>query len=183
MKYTVHTIETAPEEAKETLRGVEKKFGFLPNILGVMAEAPALAEGYGQLSRLFAQTSLTTTEQQVILLTVSHDNGCEYCVAAHSVGAAMNKVAPEVIDAIRDGRPIDDERLEALRRFTASMVNSLGWPSEADIRAFTDAGYTKTQILEVILGIGLKTLSNYTNHIAETPLDNQFASAEWSKVA
>lgn len=62
-------------------------------------------------------------------------------------------------------------------------MNTRGWPSDEDIRAFTNAGYGERQILEVILGIGFKTLSNYTNHVAGTPLDTAFAKAAWSKAA
>jgi alkylhydroperoxidase family enzyme len=92
-------------------------------------------------------------------------------------------VPDHVVQAIRAGRPIVDYKLEALRRFTAAVVTMRGWPSEADTRGFLDAGYTRAQILEVVLGVGMKTLSNYTNHIADTPLDHAFAKAAWSKAA
>jgi alkylhydroperoxidase family enzyme len=88
-----------------------------------------------------------------------------------------------VVQAIRNGRPIADKKLEALRRFTAAVVTSRGWPSDADTGAFLNAGYGRQQVLEVVLGVGIKTLSNYTNHIADTPLDQAFATAAWSKAA
>lgn len=180
MSYPVHTPETAPESARATLEGAAKAYGFVPNLLGVMAEAPALVQAYTAVSRLFEQTSLTPTERQVVLLTVSAHNGCTYCVAAHSVIAGMQQVPAAVIEALRDGQPIADARLEALRRFTAEVVQSRGWPAEAALRAFADAGYTRAQVLEVVLGVGFKTLSNYTNHIAQTPVDAAFAKAEWT---
>lgn len=183
MAYTVHTVETAPEAAKETLAGAQKAFGFLPNLLGVMAEAPALVTAYVTLNRLFQETSFSATERQIVLLTASYENGCEYCVAAHSTMAGMQKVPADAVQAIRDGRPIADKKLEALRRFTATVVTSRGWPQETDIEAFLSAGYGKAQILEVILGVGFKTLSNYTTHVTHTPLDQAFAAAAWSKAA
>lgn len=183
MTYPLHTVETAAEAAKETLAGAKKAYGFLPNLLAVMAEAPALVKAYTTLSRIFEETSFSATERQVVLLTVSYENDCEYCVAAHSVIAGMQKVPEDVVRAIRDDRPIAEKKLEALRRFTAAVVTSRGRPSDTDIDAFVNAGYHKTQVLEVVLGVGMKTLSNYTNHIAGTPLDQAFTKAAWSKAA
>ena len=183
MSYTIHTPETAPEAARETLEGARKAFGFVPNLLGVMAEAPALLKAYRALHALFDETSFTPTERQVVLMTASYENGCEYCIAAHTVIAAMQKVPRHVVEAIRNGAPIADSKLEALRRFATVIVKARGWPSEEDVGAFLEAGYTKAQVLEVVLGVGFKTLSNYTNHIAGTPLDKAFAAAAWSKAA
>ncbi|PCJ58215.1 MAG: carboxymuconolactone decarboxylase [Rhodospirillaceae bacterium] len=175
MTYPVHSLDTAPAAAKEDLAEAKAAYGFLPNLLGVMAEAPALLKAYRTVAGLFEGTSLSSTEQQIVLLAVSHENKCNYCVAAHSVIAKMQKVPVDVVHAVRDGQPVADKKLEALRRFTGSVVASRGWPSDADTKAFLDAGYSKAQILEVVLGIGMKTLSNYTNHIADTPLDEAFA--------
>jgi uncharacterized peroxidase-related enzyme len=183
MTYPVHTAETAPEGAKEILEGARNTFGFVPNLMGVMAGVPALVKAYVALMHIFDETSLSPTERQIVLLTASYENGCEYCVAAHSIIAGMQKVADNVVQAIRHGRPIEDRKLEALRRFASEVVTSRGWPSEATTRAFLGAGYTEAQILEVILGVGFKTLSNYTTHVTDTPLDQAFLKAAWSKAA
>lgn len=183
MSYTVHTIETAAESAKPALVATKEAYGFVPNLLAVMAEAPMLLKAYRALSELFEETSLSPSERQVVLLTASYENGCEYCVAAHTVVAAMDKVPVDVVSAIRDGKPIADRKLEPIRRFTATVVASRGWPSDAETEAFLNAGYGKQQVLEVVLGVGIKTLSNYTNHIAHTPLDRAFATAAWRRAA
>jgi len=155
----------------------------VPNLLGTMAEAPALLNAYTTLAGIFDKTSFNPTERQVVLLSVSYENSCEYCVAAHSVIASMQKVPADVVEAIRKNQPITDPRLEALRRFTTAVVASRGWPTEEQTSAFLAAGYGRQQILEVVLGVGMKTLSNYTNHLAGTPLDAAFAKAAWSKDA
>jgi uncharacterized peroxidase-related enzyme len=183
MQYTIHSVASAPDASRHTLASAQRSLGFVPNLLAVMAEAPALLQAYVALDMLFDKTSLTPSERQVVLLSVSYQNDCEYCVAAHTVIAAMQKVPSDVVESIRAGRPIADPRLEALPRFTARVVTSRGMPSPAETRAFLDAGYSKAQALEVILGIGMKTLSNYTNHIADTPIDDAFAAAVWSKAA
>jgi len=181
MSYPVHTVETAPEAAKEFLAGATKTYGFLPNLFGVMASAPPLVKTYGAVGQLFNETSFSPTERQVVLLSVSAENECGYCVAAHSVIASMQGVRSEVIEALRQGAPLPDRKLEALRQFTTAVVVKRGHPSRDDIAAFLNVGYTEANILEVVLGVGLKTISNYTNHIAATPLDPAFASAKWAK--
>jgi len=104
-------------------------------------------------------------------------------MGAHSVAAEMQKVPGNVIEAIRTDQPIQDARLEAPRRFTTAIVEQRGWASETDVEACLDAGFTNAQILEVIVGVSFKTLSNYTNHIADTPLDKAFAPRAWTPVA
>jgi uncharacterized peroxidase-related enzyme len=183
MTYPLHTIDSAPAAAKESLAAARKAYGFVPNLLAVMAEAPTLLKGYGTLIRIFDETSLTPSERQVVLLATSAENECDYCVAAHSVIAQMQKVPEAVVQALRDGTPIADPRLEALRRLTVSIVQSRGWPAAAELEAFLAAGYSQAQVLEVVLGVGAKTLSNYVNHLADTPLDGAFAKAAWAKAA
>ncbi len=121
-------------------------------------------------------------EQEVVFLTISIGNGCDYCVAAHSMIAdKMSKVPPPVLAAIRDGSAIPDEKLAALSKFTAVMRSTRGLPSSADVRAFLSAGYHEPQILEIILAIAVKTLSNYSNHLFHTPVDDMFVGYAWPK--
>lgn len=181
MTFRTHTADSAPASARPILEGAKESLGFVPNLFATMADAPSLLSAYTTLADLFDQTSFDPTERQVVLLAVSAENGCEYCVAAHTAIAGMQKVPSEVITAIRDGRPIADQKLEALRRFAVSTVKTRGFPSVADTQAFYNAGYGETQILEVVLGVGMKTLSNYTNHIARTSLDKAFEPVAWSK--
>ena len=101
-------------------------------------------------------------------------------MAAHTVVAGMQKVPTDVIDAVRGDRPIIDHRLEALRLFATAVVEKRGWVSDDDISAFLAAGFSRAQILEVILGVSFKTLSNYTNHVADTLLDKAFETGAWS---
>jgi uncharacterized peroxidase-related enzyme len=182
-QFNVHSKETAPAESAELLAAAEKGYGFVPNLLGVMAESPATLKAYMTIGKTFDESSFSATERQLVILTASRLNGCHYCVAAHSAVANMQKVPADVIDAIRDDQPIVDEKLEALRAFTTAVVEKRGWVSADDIAAFQAAGYSKAQILEVILGLSFKTLSNYINHIAETPLDDAFAKQAWTPVA
>lgn len=91
----------------------------------------------------------------------------------------MQKDPAHVTNALRDGRPIEDPRLQALSQFTVAVVRGRGHVDE-EVKAFLAAGYQPPQVLEVLVGVMLKTLSNYTNHIAGTPLDDVFAARAWA---
>lgn len=172
--------KTAPEEVRPTLAGVEKRYGFVPNLYRVFANAPVALESYLALSDCFQHGTLTPTERNTVLLAASRENGCRYCVAVHSAVADMQKDPPQHIAALRDDRPLDDPKLEALRRLTRALVRGRGHVGDDDLAAFFGAGYLPAQVLEVLVGVTLKTLSNYTNHLAETPLDGAFAARAWS---
>ena len=179
--FPVRTIEDAPANSRDTLEQVQQGYGFIPNVVGVMAGSPALVKAYTTLSQLLGETGFSPEEQQVAILSVSYANGCDYCMAAHSMSAEKTGVDQAVIEALRAGKPLPDERLEALRRFVQTLVEKRGWADEDDIQAFVDAGFERERVLDCILAVGMKTLSNYTNHIAETPLDDVFAGKEWRK--
>jgi len=174
-----HDMDSAPEAARPWLEKAETEFGFIPNILRVQAEAPAALAGYMTLSGQFAESSFSAAEQQIVLLAISFVNRCDYCMAAHSMIARMNGVSEPVVAALRAGEPLPDSRLEALRHFAALMTTERGHVSQGELERFLAAAFTRAQALEVILAIAQKTLSNYTNHIAETPLDSALSDHAW----
>lgn len=158
-----------------------KAMHMVPNMYTYMAHAPALLQTYMDgYQRFRAESGFTPAEQEVVFLAISRENGCEYCVAAHStVADLMSKVPREVTDAIRDDREVPDARLGALAAFTRHMVATRGRPTDAAAREFLAAGYTDTQVLYVILAVSVKTISNYSNHICDTPIDGAFKVREW----
>lgn len=180
--FRIHTPASAAPAARETLEKVSKQFGFVPNLMGIMANSPPLMKAYLQLSQLLRETGFSPLEQQLLLLVVSVENRCAYCVAAHSASLKRAGASAEIIGPLRDGKPLTDAKLEALRRFATTVVRSRGFPDKVEIGAFLAAGYEPNRILDVILAVGLKTLSNYTNHIANTPLDSTFSAERWGKM-
>jgi AhpD family alkylhydroperoxidase len=181
MEFTIHMIDTAPEDSKATLVHVQQTFGFIPNLEGIFAQAPALLKGSMALWDLFATTSFSPIEQQIIYLTANYEHECHYCMAAHSSLAKMIGMSADDIQALRDGTPLKNTKLQALRRFTQRMIQARGWIEDSEIEEFLAVGYSKHQVLEVILGIAVKVMHNYTNHIAKTPLDRPFQPYTWSK--
>jgi AhpD family alkylhydroperoxidase len=176
-----YTIDTAPAASKSTLEETKRAFGFVPNLQAHMAESPELLAGYTALWDLFAKSSLTPHEQQVVYLTSNFENGCHYCMAGHSTLAKMIGMDPAVIAALRAGTPLPDAKLEALHRFTTIVVRERGFAPDAEVEAFLAAGYTRRNVLEVILGVATKVMSNYTNHIVHTPYDAFMKGNEWTR--
>jgi uncharacterized peroxidase-related enzyme len=179
--FKLHNLASAPAGSLPILEAANKGLGFIPNLYAHLAEAPAALEAYKQLGALLEKSSLTPTEQQVILIAVSVENGCEYCVAAHSFLARnMVKVPDNVIAALRGGQTLPDSKLNALVTFAQAVVRERGRVAHSqELKDFFAAGYTPQNALEVVLGVTMKTLSNYTNHLTDTPLDAAFANEAW----
>jgi len=181
MTFKVHNIDDAPEQARHTLKVLEERYGFLPNFMGVLAESPALLNGYLALEAQVKKTSLSPVERNVVMLTISADHGSGYCMAVHSKDAEKEDVPIEVLDDLRAGSPVDDPKLEALRLYTKGVMKNHGRPSDEVKEKFLAAGYGPQQALEIILIIAMKTISNYTNKIAHTPLDDAFKETAWTQ--
>ena len=181
-QFDIHTLESAPAESRDLLEGSLKAFGRVPGLHGVMAESPALLDGYKALHRLFAEeTTFDKDELTVVWQAINVEHECHYCVPAHTGIAKMMKVDDEIIDALRDETPLPNARLEALRTFTLEVVRQRGDVTDEQVQAFLDAGFTKRQILEIILGVAQKVMSNYTNHLAETPVDQVMQKFAWER--
>jgi len=182
-EFTIHDETTAPEDIQDFLMQTKKRNGFIPNLHGIMAEAPGLLEGYRAINDLFLKSSFNRDEITVIWQSVNVENNCHYCVPAHTMVAKGMKIDPEITEALRNETPLANAKLEALRTFTLQVARQRGVVDDNDVQAFLDAGYTKRNILEVILGLSQKVMSNYTNHLANTPLDAPFKSVAWEKKA
>ena len=182
--FDLHTPDTAPDASQPLLAKSQAAFGRVPGLHAVMAEAPALLEGYQILHKLFAEnTTFDADELTVVWQTINVEHECHYCVPAHTGIAKMMKVDDAIIDALRDETPLPTPRLEALRTFTLQMLRERGDVSDADVQTFLDAGFTKRQVLEVVLGLAQQVMSNYTNHLADTPVDQIMQEFSWQKAA
>lgn len=171
------TIETAPEGSKETLQAIQKGFGFIPNLMATFANSPAVLNGYMGLDAAWSKSSLSAKEQQIILLVTSTENNCRYCTAAHStILKGMMKVDGEIVKAVRNKSELQDSKLNALVKFTREVVAERGYVSENTKESFLKAGYNEVSMMEVLVGVALKTVSNYLDHLNPTPIDNAFSS-------
>jgi uncharacterized peroxidase-related enzyme len=178
-RFAQYTIANAPESSQALLQQVQKSLGFIPNLYATFAESPAVLEGYLALDASLAKGGLSAVERQLVEIAVSTENQCAYCVAAHSTIAGALRAAPAIVEAVRTGAPVSDPKIEALVTFTRAVARNKGFVPDVAVAAFLAAGYTKAQLLEVVGHVGLKTLANYVNSLAEVPLDPAFQPQRW----
>ncbi len=176
------TPATAEPGAAQCLKEAQERLGFLPNMYANMANSPGVLETYlGAYDRFRSDSGFSPSEQEVVFLTISRFNGCTYCMAAHSMIAdKMSNVPSDVLKALRAGTPLPDPRLQALAEFTRVMLASSGKPTPPDLQRFLSAGFRERAVLEIILAIAVKTLSNYSNHLFHTRTDPAFTAYAWN---
>ncbi|NPT54377.1 carboxymuconolactone decarboxylase family protein [Paraburkholderia elongata] len=179
------TVDTADARAREVLETGRKAAGGIPNMYAGMANMPALLDTYLHGYQLFRKEStLTSAEQELVFLVISRVNECTYCVAAHSwIADKVSKTPEQAIQAVRNDEVIEDPKLRALAEFTRTMLISRGNPTQSELEAFVSAGYTEKNVLEIILALAVKTISNYSNHLLHTEVDAKFASTAWAPKA
>ena len=117
--------------------------------------------------------------EPIIWQTINVEHECKFCVPAHTLVAKLMKVDETITNALRDKTPLPNEKLEKLREFTLILVRNRGKATEEEVSVFLEAGFTRKNILEVIVGISQKVLSNYTNYLANTPLNKEFQAFAW----
>lgn len=170
--FQIHTLETAPEATREILAAVQNANGFIPHLIGVLANAPTALETYRTVGSINGRNSLTAEEREVVQITAAVVNGCGFCVAGHTkISLKLLKMEQKIVDQIRATSRIDDPKLDRLARFTLAVILQKAKLTQAQLNAFFEVGYTPQNAIDVILGVSLATLCNYVNNIAETPIN------------
>ena len=177
--FTLYDNNTAPEASAGILNNVQSAWGFVPNLHRVLAESPVALEAYSTLWTLAEKTSFSDIERNIAFLSIIFENECEYCMAGHTNLSKMAGVDAEHIQAIREGRQLKDGKFEALRKFAALVTRNRGVVTPQQVEMFKNAGFTNQSVLDLLVLAATKLISNYTNHIASTPLDDFMKGAEW----
>ena len=170
----IHTPETAPEAARQRVQNVLNANGFIPNLIGALANSPQALAFYQDVGKLNGENSLTPGEREVVQIIAARTNQCGFCVAGHTKLATLKKLLSEqAIKASRDVNPaeFDDAKLKALADFTIAVMANKGAVSDAELAAFVAAGYRPEQAVDVVMGVALATLCNYTNNLAQTDIN------------
>lgn len=181
MKFELYNLEDSPPKSHPLLQNSVKDFGMIPNLHAVLAESPPTLEAYQNLHKLFQKTSFNAAELTVVWQTINVEHECHYCVPAHTGIANIMKVDSAISDALRNRSALSDEKLQVLHLTTLALVRNRGRISEQELAEFFRVGYERCNLLEIILGISQKVISNYVNHLAETPIDKAFLQFEWSE--
>lgn len=177
--FTRHDLTSAPPASRPVMEQTTAGFGFLPAPVALMAESPELLHTFVQGNAMFEKTTLQRLEREVLVLTLATAVQCYYCVAMHSALLSRTGADAALIEALRAGKPLGDDRLEALRLFTLAVMDGHGHVAAEAMAAFLAVGYTRRNALEVVLGLGVYTLSTYANRLTEAPLDDRFQAFAW----
>ena len=177
LHFTPLTISTAPDSSKPILAEIMKSNGSIPNLMATLANSPVALEGYRALEAVWESGSFAPQERQLILLAASVENHCSYCTAAHSkmLRTALRTPA-ELIFAIQHNIPVPDAKFNAVVTLVKDLVQERGLAQQESIENFIAAGYRKEQVMELLVGIALKTISNYLDHLSPVPVDQVFAA-------
>ena len=169
---------TQTSKTQKVLAKVKQTYGFVPNLYTEFAtHSPTVADIYLTATKLLGDASLTPKEQQAVILAVSAYNDCTYCIAAHSTVGSIVGLPREEIQAITAGDLPGDPRQRLLITAARRILGKRGWLNADDLAEFEDQGIDRGQIYELVALIGIKTISNYVNHIAHTEIDPQFRQA------
>lgn len=159
------SLDTATDATRTVLEGVKKKIGFLPNVFATLAKAPVALDTYLQASAILGKTSLSAQEKEAVYLATSQVNGCDYCLAAHTLFAGKSGLSAQDIVAARQGE------LNAYAALARQLTESRGHLSDAQITAARAADIDDVKIIEVIALVAVQTLTNYLNNTALTDID------------
>lgn len=172
-RLTVHTIDTAPEGSKARMEAVQKANGFIPNLIGVLANSPQALEFYQEVSKLNAKSSLDAQEIEVVQITAAAHNGCNFCVAGHTkIGKLKLAMPDDVLNALRTRTNIDsNEKYQALAQFTMQIIDKKGKVSDEELANFKNAGYNDQNAQDVILGVALAALCNYSIGLSQAEIN------------
>ena len=173
-RLTLHTVDTAPADSRPYTEKALANNGFLPNLIGVLANAPVALETYMTVSGINARASLTLAEREVVQIVAARIHGCDFCIAGHSA-IALKKAGQDAatVRALQRGVATGAAKLDAVAAFAEAVIAQRGAVGDADYQAFLAAGYNEQQALEVVLGISLATLCNFANSLAGTPVNPQ----------
>ncbi len=173
----VHTVDSAPEASRDTLKGLEAKFGKVLNIHGAMAHSPVVLDAYASLQHSISELgTFDGRTREAIALTVAAIDQCSYCQAAHTAGGkAAGLSEAETLDARR--ATSNDPKLAALLTVVKEQMTDLGNVSDTAWKAALDAGWTDAQLAESTVVVALNVFTNFFNHTVQTELDLPAAPA------
>jgi len=163
------TIEEVSEDNKAIFDQLEKGLGFVPNLYASYAHNETALGDYLTLQN--RKSTLKAKEREVINLAVSQINECQYCLSAHTALGKMNGFTDDQILELRGGNASFDTKLDALAQFVKDITINRGKPTAEALNNFFEAGYTKANLIDVVIVIGDKIISNFTYGVTNVPID------------
>lgn len=162
--------DTTTGKSKELFDAVQNKLGFIPNLIKVFGNSPATLQSYLSLGELTASGNFSNKFREQLALAIAEENKCNYCLSAHTAIGKMNGLSEEEAEENRQGKA-SNEKVKVGLQFAQSITKNRGNVTSEEIKAFKEAGYNDSDVLEIVLNVVANTLTNYVNHIAETEID------------
>jgi len=162
------------QKNEEILSAVKEKFGFVPNLFRSLSVSPAVSDVYLKANMAMEGAEIPAQEAQAVNLAVSTENGCKYCMAAHTAMGKMTGIEAKELNLIKEGNLPEDPALAAVVNAARLIMKKKGWLTEDELAGLERSGVDKAKIYEIIALIGIKTIANYVNHVAKTKIDSQF---------
>lgn len=179
ISYPVQSIESAPENSKLPLKQLEQAFGFVPNVVGAIANSPVLTNSFVGLFGNVHGSRFTEAEIQVLLLTDAVANSCSWAVAFHTALALKEGLDPADVQAIRERRLPANKRYAALSKLASTLIEQRGHLNNEDLTAFIEVGFEQELALEVVAVVAASTITNYAGNITKPPLEEAFQRHAW----
>jgi uncharacterized peroxidase-related enzyme len=180
-RLSLRTIDDAPDAAKPRVAAAQKNNGFLPNLVGLLANAPVALEAYQTLTAINARGELSAAEREAVQITAAAIHGCGFCVAGHTAIAYKKLgLSEKIVNALRNGDRVPDSRLGAVADFTRAVIRSRGNVRDDELKTFLAAGFSEADALEVVLGVSLATLCNFSNNLGRPELNPELSSYAWN---
>lgn len=167
--FSIPSREEVSSNNQAIFDNLNKGLGFVPNLYAYFAKNDTALGDYLALQN--RKSTLRAKEREVINLVTSQINGCRYCQSAHTALGKMNGFTDEQIVELRKGLASFDNKLDALVKFTADVVKNRGKASQTSKTAFFNAGYTEAQMIDVIMVVGDKIISNYIHNLTNFAID------------
>ncbi|MEW4490945.1 carboxymuconolactone decarboxylase family protein [Thalassoglobus sp. JC818] len=164
------STEAANEKTQELFGQVQSKLGRVPNLMQTLGHSAAALGGYLSLNEALSHGTLSAKDRERIALIVAEQNGCGYCLAAHSAIGKMIGLSQEEITEARVGNA-SESKPDALLRFVKRVLDTNGQVSDDDLEQFREEGYSDGDIAEVVAHISLSVLTNFFNNVAQTKID------------
>jgi len=178
--YPIHTIASAPEKSRASLKALQDAFGMIPHVAGAMATSPVLIEGLVGLFGKVHGGSFSEDQIQIVLLTDAVANASSWAVAFHSALALAQGIQMTDLEAIRAGRLPKDPKHAALSGLARAMIEQRGHLTVQDTEQFLSAGFENEHLLEVVAIVAASTITNYTANITRPPLEETFQQHAWT---
>lgn len=167
--FEVPTRDQVTETNQNIFDNLEKQIGFVPNLYATYAKNDTALGDYLALQN--RKSTLSSKEREIINLVVSQINECYYCLSAHTAIAKMNGFTDDQILDIRKAEIDFDVKYDALARFVKDAVVNRSKPTRESVDRLFEAGYTESNLIDIIMVIGDKMISNFIHGTTQIPID------------